>query len=58
MGTPIANYGWMKPTIGGDATTWGNELNANLDGIDSTASCSARTMQVCRPCRQDVMLPT
>src|SRR5215471_1494557 len=36
MGTPTANYGWMKPTIGGDATTWGNELNTDLDGIDST----------------------
>src|SRR5215469_1529749 len=36
MGTPTLNYGWMKPTIGGDATTWGNELNTDLDGIDST----------------------
>src|SRR5215472_1016446 len=35
MGTPTTNYGWIKPTIGGDATTWGSELNGALDGIDA-----------------------
>lgn len=36
MGTPTTNYGWLKPTIGADSTTWGTELNGSLDGIDST----------------------
>lgn len=30
------NYGWLKPTIGASANTWGNNLNGDLDGIDST----------------------
>ena len=29
------NYGWEKPTVGGDQDVWGGELNATLDGIDS-----------------------
>jgi len=28
------NYGWTKPTVGGDADTWGTELNGTLDDID------------------------
>src|SRR5579871_4851604 len=36
MGSPTTNYSWTKPTIGGDANTWGSELNTDLDGIDST----------------------
>jgi len=30
------NYGWTKPTVGGDAGAWGGELNTDLDGIDAT----------------------
>jgi|SRR5579872_285330 len=30
------NYGWTKPTVGGDGGAWGGELNADLDGIDAT----------------------
>jgi hypothetical protein len=30
------NYGWVKPIIGADDDVWGNELNTDLDGIDST----------------------
>ncbi len=30
-----ANYSWTKPNIGGDTGTWGTELNADLDSIDS-----------------------
>jgi hypothetical protein len=33
---PTTNYGWLKPTIGASANTWGNNLNGDLDGIDST----------------------
>lgn len=30
------NYGWTKPTVGGNSNTWGDEINTDLDGIDST----------------------
>lgn len=36
MGTPTANYGWVKPIVGGDTDSWGVEINSDLDGIDST----------------------
>ena len=49
MGTPTLNYGWLKPTIGGDATTWGNELNADLDGIDATVFSVAGTANAALP---------
>lgn len=29
------NYGWTKPTVGGDSGAWGGYLNADLDSIDS-----------------------
>jgi microcystin-dependent protein len=34
--TQTPNYKWVKPDIGGDASTWGNVLNATTDAIDST----------------------
>jgi hypothetical protein len=36
MANTTTNYGWQKPTVGGDADQWGYELNTDLDGIDST----------------------
>jgi hypothetical protein len=36
MSTSTTNYGWAKPTPGGDADQWGAEINTDLDGIDST----------------------
>jgi hypothetical protein len=36
LGTPTTNYGWTKPTVGGDDDLWGGLLNADLDGIDTT----------------------
>ena len=35
-GTPTANYGWTKPVVGASVDVWGAELNADLDGIDTT----------------------
>ena len=29
------NYGWTKPTVGGSDDVWGDQINADLDGIDS-----------------------
>jgi hypothetical protein len=29
------NYGWTKPTIGGDANQWGAKLNSAFDDIDA-----------------------
>jgi microcystin-dependent protein len=33
--TLTPNYGWVQPQVGGDATTWGNELNNDLALIDA-----------------------
>ena len=33
--TKTPNYAWIKPDIGGDATTWGSVLNQTTDAIDS-----------------------
>ena len=33
--TQTPNYKWVKPDIGGDASTWGNVLNTTFDAIDS-----------------------
>jgi hypothetical protein len=44
-----ANYGWTKPTIDGDADTWGAELNATLDGIDTTVKSVSNTAAYAAP---------
>lgn len=49
MGTPTTNYGWTKPAIGGDSNTWGTELNAALDGIDSTVYGISQTASAALP---------
>ena len=35
--TKTPNFGWTKPDIGGDSSTWGNVLNTTFDAIDSVA---------------------
>ena len=34
--TATANYGWTKPDVGASVDAWGDMLNADLDGIDTT----------------------
>jgi hypothetical protein len=36
LSSPTTNYGWAKPTVGGDNDAWGGMLNTDLDQIDST----------------------
>src|SRR4249919_1723947 len=36
LGLPTTNYGWIKPTVGGDGDAWGGLINTDLDGIDTT----------------------
>ena len=33
--TTTGHYGWIKPAVGGSATTWGGTLNDDLDAIDA-----------------------
>ena len=35
--TQTPNFGWIKPDIGGDTSTWGNVLNTTIDAIDAVA---------------------
>ncbi len=35
MASPTTNFGWLKPTVGGDTDIWGDELNSNLTSQDS-----------------------
>lgn len=38
------NYGWVKPTVGSDADTWGGVLNADLDGIDAVVGAQGASL--------------
>lgn len=33
--TVTANFGWIKPEVGGSNATWGNKLNTNWDDVDA-----------------------
>ena len=35
--TKTPNFGWTKPDIGGNSSTWGNVLNTTFDAINSVA---------------------
>ena len=39
--TVTPHYGWVKPQVGGDATTWGATLNNDLDEIDAQVFANA-----------------
>ena len=43
--TTTPNYGWVKPQVGGDATTWGGEINNDLDAIDAQVFANATAIQ-------------
>lgn len=49
MPSSTTNYGWSKPTVGGDSTSWGTELNSSLDGIDSTVHSVSVTATAALP---------
>lgn len=42
-GTPTTNYGWTVPSVNGDASSWGTELNADLEAIDAQVYSNAQT---------------
>jgi hypothetical protein len=44
-----ANYGWVKPAVGGDNGAWGTELNADLDAIDTQVKATDTTAQAALP---------
>lgn len=39
-----ANYGWTKPTVGGDGGAWGGILNTLFDDIDADLNTLAATV--------------
>lgn len=39
-----ANYGWTKPTVGGDGGAWGGILNTLFDAIDTDLAALAATV--------------
>ena len=40
MSTLTTKYGWVKPTVGGDPSTWGAEINGDLDAIDAVMNAT------------------
>jgi ABC-type transporter Mla subunit MlaD len=40
------NYGWVKPSVGADADSWGGVLNGDLDGIDGVVGNMASIIEV------------
>jgi len=44
-----ANFGWSKPTVGGDDGTWGSLLNAIFDEIDTDVDAVKTTADAALP---------
>ena len=40
MPTPTANFGWLKPDIGGSSGAWGSLWNTDLDDIDAVVAAT------------------
>ena len=55
MPTTTTNYGWTKPTIGGDSGNWGNELNTTLDSVDTTVKAVSDVANAALPAAGGVM---
>lgn len=44
-----ANFGWTKPTVGGDSGAWGGILNTALDDIDTDVNTVKTTADAALP---------
>lgn len=44
-----ANFGWTKPTVGGDAGAWGTILNTLFDNVDTDVNAIKTTADAALP---------
>lgn len=44
-----ANYGWVKPTVGGSTGAWGTELNTLIDRVDADLRAASNVANAALP---------